>query len=196
MSGFCITRIVLFCNLLLFSLYLIMNVSLYHQALWQVTVSCGLTDKPSVSFKCRVFGQYVSSCYSSTSGAGMVFTGEPEERKNPVADSPPPASQWFITMDTELFSSLLAGGVGGGHTLLVPWLRRSTVPSSFLLQKRHSHHRCPGAHTWRARSWGKTIPFDSPGAVGGNNAGVRTMQPPGLNWGPVFPLPSAFLAAL
>ena len=73
MSGFCITRIVLFCNLLLFSLYLIMNVSLYHQALWQVTVSCGLTDKPSVSFKCRVFGQYVSSCYSSTSGAGMVF---------------------------------------------------------------------------------------------------------------------------
>lgn len=44
---------------------------------------------------------------------------------------------------------------------------------------------------------GKTIPFDSPGVVGAFwvSGGQRTMRPPGLNWGPAFPLPSAFLAA-
>lgn len=72
---------------------------------------------------------------------------EPEEGKILSGDSPSLASWLFITMETELPSSFLPAG--WGCTLLMPLLHRSEVPSSFLLQKCHSHHRCPStaAHT-------------------------------------------------
>lgn len=66
--------------------------------------------------------------------------------QNPLAQRPSLASRGFITMETELPSSLPPAGCGA-H--IVDAIVRSEVPSSFLLQPCHRHHRCPStaAHT-------------------------------------------------
>ena len=132
------------------------------------------------------------------SGAGTVFAGEPEERKNPVADSPPLASQWFITMDTELFSSLLLAGWRGAHIVSA---LATQISSSFLFPVAETPQSPPSSRNssshLKSSVLGKNNPIWFPRGCGGkqcsceNNAASRAELGPCLS--PSFSFPCCTL---